>query len=122
MVSGSGVRYWFFQSARSDQNRNWLAAPLASRAMDSTMRLKLTAGMPQVTASTARLWMVRCANCAAVKIGGVLDGCAMVTPGIGREPKADGSRTPLALWASARLSLVAPVSIAIEAHSAGAKG
>src|SRR5215471_8362209 len=66
MESGFGVSVWFFQSGRRDQYTIWLKSPLVSRTIAWYMRSKLTIGMPQMTASTARRCNVRWARSAAV--------------------------------------------------------
>lgn len=53
MVSGFGVSVWFFQSGSPDQNTIWFHAPLLYTVAPYKSS-KLTAGIPQITASTAR--------------------------------------------------------------------
>jgi len=61
MVSGLGVSVWFFQSTGRDQYTASLKSALASR-IAWKINSALTAGIAQITVSTARRWSVRSAS------------------------------------------------------------
>src|SRR5882757_927962 len=78
MVSGFGVRAWFFQLKGRDQKTTLLLpSPFASWTMAWYMRSKVTAGMPQMTASIARRSIVRWARFSGENTGAVVAGFAV---------------------------------------------
>ena len=58
-MSGLGVSVWFFQSSRPRPVDDLVEVALGAATIAWNIRSELTAGMPQMTASTARRSMVR---------------------------------------------------------------